>query len=65
MGSSDTQKNFKSTEKRENMNTCDSSKVLPSEPQAQDLQTGSQVRGAGPRQLPSQERLCLAIAYKK
>lgn len=47
------------------MNTCDSSKVLPSEPQAQDLQTGSQVHGAGPRQLPSQEQLRLAIAYKK
>lgn len=35
-----TQNNFKSTEKRENMNTRDLSKVLPSQPRGQGLQMG-------------------------
>lgn len=57
-----TQKTIKGTEKQENTNTCDLSKVLPSEPQGQGLQIGSQIQGAGPWQL---HLLHLTTIYKK
>lgn len=44
-------KNAKNTEKRENTNTCDLSKVLPSEPRRQALQQGPRCQGLGAWQL--------------
>lgn len=72
MGSSKTQKNFKNkqknvknTEKRENTNTWDLSKVLPAEAQRQGLQMGSELPGVGAWQLhlaTADQKQCIRYA---